>query len=68
MTYEEFLDIPDSVLKDLKVIIILKEKHNMDMTAEEKEICEHIDRFSNERKNSAELNKQRRQLEKLFEK
>jgi hypothetical protein len=68
MTYEEFLDIPESVLKDLKVIIILKEKHNMDMTAEEKEICEHIDRFADERKKSVKLNKQRRQLEKLFEK
>ncbi len=68
MTYEEFLDVPDNILKDLKVIIILKEKHNMDMTAEEKEICKHIDRFAFERKNSKELNKKRRELEKLFEK
>lgn len=68
MTYEEFLDIPVSVLKDIKTILILKDKYHMDITTEERQICEHINKFADEQKKSYELNKQRRELEKLFEK
>ena len=68
MTYEEFLNIPVSVLKDLEIIITLKVKYHMDITAQEREICEHINRFAEEQDKSAELYKQKQQLEKLFRK
>jgi prephenate dehydrogenase len=68
MTYEEFLNIPGGVLKDLQTILILKDKYHMDITTEEREICEHINRFADERRKSAELYKQRQQLEELFRK
>jgi len=68
MTYEDFLNIPVSVLKDLQTILILKDKYHMDITTEERKICEHINRFADERRKSAELWKQKEQLEKLFRK
>jgi hypothetical protein len=68
MTYEEFLNIPVSVLKDLQTILILKDKYHMDITSEERKICEHINRFADEQRKSAELWKQKEQLEKLFKK
>jgi hypothetical protein len=68
MTYEEFLDIPVSVLKDLETILILKDKYHMDITTQEREICEHINRFADEQNKSAELRKQKQELEKLFRK
>lgn len=68
MTYEEFLNIPVSVLKDLQTILILKDKYHMDITTEEREICEHINRFADEQNKSAELQKQKQELEKLFRK
>jgi hypothetical protein len=68
MTYEEFLNIPVSVLKDLETILILKDKYHMDITTEEREICEHINRFADEQNKSAELRKQKQELEKLFRK
>ena len=68
MTYEDFLNIPGGVLKDLKTILILKDKYHMDITTEEREICEHINRFADEQRKSAELWKQKQELEKLFKK
>jgi hypothetical protein len=68
MTYEDFLNIPGGVLKDLQTILILKDKYHMDITTEERKICEHINRFADERRKSAELWKQKEQLENLFRK
>ena len=68
MTYEEFLNIPCGVLKDLQTILILKDKYHMHITTQEREICEHINRFADEQNKSAELRKQKRKLEKLFRK
>lgn len=68
MTYEEFFNIPVSVLRDLETILILKDKYHMDITTEEREICEHINRFADEQNKSAELRKQKRKLEELFRK
>ena len=67
MTYDEFLDIPVGVLKDLETILLLKSKYQMDLTSEERKICEHMDRFYDEQVKSLELNKQKQQLEKLLE-
>ena len=68
MTYEDFLNIPGGVLKDLRTILILKDKYHMDITTEERKICEHINRFADEQNKSAELRKQKQQLEELFRK
>jgi len=68
MTYEEFLNIPGGVLKDLQTILILKDKYHMDITTQEIKICEHINRFSDEQDKSFVLRKQKQQLEKLFKK
>jgi hypothetical protein len=68
MTYEEFLDIPGIVLKDLETILLLKSQYQMDLTSEERKICEHMERFYNEQVKSYELHKQKLQLEKLFKK
>jgi hypothetical protein len=68
MTYEEFLDIPVSVLKDLETILLLKSQYQMDITSEERKICKHMERFYDERIKSAELYTQKQQLEKLFRK
>jgi hypothetical protein len=68
MTYEEFLNIPGGVLKDLQTILLLKRKHHMDTTTEEREICEHIIRFLDEQIKSYELRKQKQELEELFRK
>ena len=66
MTYEEFLYIPVSVLKDLETILLLKSQYQMEITSEERKICEHMERFYDEQTKSYELCKQKRQLEKLF--
>lgn len=68
MTYEDFLNIPGDVLKDLQTILLLKRKHHMDTTTEEREICEHIIRFLDEQIKSYDLNKQKQELEELFRK
>ena len=68
MTYEDFLNIPGGVLKDLQTILILKGKYHMDITTQEREICEHINRFADEQNKSAELWKQKQELEELFRK
>jgi hypothetical protein len=68
MTYEEFLNIPVGVLKDLQTILILKDKYHMDITTQEIKICEHINRFADEQDKSSALRKQKQQLEKLFKK
>jgi hypothetical protein len=66
MTYEKFLNIPVSVFKDLQTILILKDKYHIEITSEERKICEHIERFYKEEEKSSELRKQKQQLEKLF--
>jgi hypothetical protein len=68
MTYDEFLNIPVSALKDLETILILKDKYHMDITAEERELLEHISKFCEEQIKSDELWKQKKQLENLFKK
>jgi len=68
MTYEEFLNIPGGVFKDLQTILILKSKYNMDTTSEEREIWEHIKRFDEEQSKSADLRMLKRKLEELFKK
>jgi CRISPR/Cas system CSM-associated protein Csm5 (group 7 of RAMP superfamily) len=68
MTYEEFLNIPGGVLKDLQTILILKSKYNMDTTSEEREIWEHMKRFAEEQSKSADLRMLKQQLEELFKK
>ena len=67
MTYDEFLNIPVSVLKDLETILLLKSKYKMEITSEEEKICEHMEKFYSEQIKSYELGKQKRQLEKLLE-
>jgi hypothetical protein len=67
MTYDEFLDIPVSVLKDLETILLLKLQYQMDLTSEEREIRENMKRFYDERVKSVELVQQKLQLEKLLE-
>jgi hypothetical protein len=42
MTYEDFLQIPSSALKDLETILALKRKYCMDFTDEEIVICRHF--------------------------
>ena len=66
MTYDEFLNIPMNVFKDLETIFLLKSKYQMDLTSEEREMCEHMERFYGEQVKSLELYQQKRQLEKLF--
>jgi hypothetical protein len=68
MTYEEFLNIPVSVLKDLETILILKDKYHMDITKQEEELCRHISKCYNERIASLELLQKKQQLEELFRK
>jgi hypothetical protein len=68
MTYEEFLNIPVSVLKDLQTILILKDKHNMDITEKEENLCRHISKYYGEQIKSYELFKNKEKLEKLFRK
>ena len=68
MTYEEFLDIPVSVLKDLETILILKDKYHMDITKQEEELCRHISKCYGEQIKSYELFKNKEKLERLFRK
>jgi hypothetical protein len=68
MTYEEFLNIPVTVLKDLETILILKDKYHMDITKQEEELCRHIIKCYDERIESLELLQKKQQLEKLFRK
>ncbi len=68
MTYEEFLDLPFSTLKDIETIFLLKYKHNMDITEQEEDLCRHISKCYDERIASLELLRKKQQLEKLFRK
>jgi len=68
MTYDEFLDIPVSVLKDLETILLLKSQYCMEVTTEEKKLYDHMVRFYDEQTKSRELQKQKQKLEKLFKK
>jgi hypothetical protein len=68
MTYEEFLNIPGGVFKDLQTILILKSRYNMDTTSEEREIWEYMKRFADEQNKSADLRILKRKLEELFKK
>ena len=68
MTYEEFLNLPVSVLKDLETILLLKSKYHMDITKQEEELCRHISKCYDERIASLELLQKKQQLEKLFRK
>jgi len=66
MTYEEYLNIPVNTLNDLETILLLKSKHCMEITAQEKEIWEHMMRFYSEKTKSYELREEKQKLEKLF--
>lgn len=66
MTYEEFLNIPVSAIKDLETIFHLKQKWGLDFTPEEVEICKHILTYYKERVKSAKLSNKKQELEKLF--
>ena len=66
MTYDEFLNIPVSVLKDLETIILLKSQYQLETTSQELEIYEHMIKFYDEQKKSYELRGQKQKLEKLF--
>jgi hypothetical protein len=68
MTYEEFLNLPVSVLRDLEIIFILKDKYHMDITKQEEELCRHISKCYDERIASLELLQKKQQLEELFKK
>ena len=68
MTYEEFLDIPFSSLKDIETILILKDKHNMDITKQEEDLCRHISKYYGEQIKTYELFKNKENLERLFRK
>jgi hypothetical protein len=68
MTYEEFLNLPVSVLKDLETILILKDKYHMDITKQEEDLCRHISKCYDERIASLELLQKKQQLEELFRK
>ena len=67
MTYDEFLNIPVSVLRDLETILLLKSQYQLETTSQELEIYEHLIKFHDEQRKSYELRKQKRQLEKLLE-
>ena len=66
MTYDEFLNIPVSVLKDLETILFLKSQYQLETTSQELEVYEHIIKFYDEQKKSYELRGQKQKLEKLF--
>jgi hypothetical protein len=66
MTYDEFLNIPVSVLRDLETILLLKSQYQLETTSQEREIYEHLIKFHDEQRKSYELRKQKRQLEKLL--
>ena len=66
MTYDEFLNIPVSVLKDLETILLLKSQYQLETTSQELEIYEHMIKFYDEQKKSYELREQKQKLEKLF--
>lgn len=68
MTYEEFLNLPVAVLKDLETILILKDKYHMDITEQEEELCKHITKCYDERLASLELSQNKEKLERLFRK
>jgi len=68
MTYEEFLNNPGGVLRDWETILLLKQKHFMDITTQEIEIWNHMERFAQEQDKSADLRMQKRKLEELFRK
>jgi hypothetical protein len=68
MTYEEFLNLPVSVLKDLETILLLKCNYHMDITKQEEDLCRHMDKCYDERIASLQLSQKKRQLEELFRK
>ena len=55
MTYEEFLNIPVSAIKDLETIFCLKLKWELDFTPEEVELFKHILTYYKEQVKSAEF-------------
>jgi hypothetical protein len=63
MTYEEFLDLPTSVVDDLCKLIIIKKKYNFVFTDEEKELGQHMLTYCEEIK----VNELRYMLEKCWE-
>jgi hypothetical protein len=67
MTYEEFLNLPVAVLKDLETILILKGKYHMDITKQEEELFKHITKCYDERIASLELSQNKEKLERLLE-
>ena len=62
MTYDEFLNIPVSVLKDLETILFLKSQYQLETTSQELEIYEHLIKFHDEQRKSYELRVQKQQL------
>jgi hypothetical protein len=58
MTYEDFLQIPPSALKDLEIILTLKRKYCMDFTDEEIVIQKHFADWG--------LNSTKNQLERIL--
>jgi hypothetical protein len=68
MTYDEFLNIPGSVLKDLETILLLKSQYSMEITIQEGQIWEHMIKFYDAERQSYELQKQKQKLEKLLKK
>ena len=58
MTYEDFLQIPASALRDLETILTLKKKYCMDFTDEEIIIMKHFSSWG--------LNSTKSQLERIL--
>jgi hypothetical protein len=63
MTYEEFLDLPTSVVDDLCKLVSIKNKYDLDFTDEEKELGQHLLTYWEEMK----TNESRYKLEKCWE-
>lgn len=63
MTYEEFLDQPASFLDDMAKLVIIKNKHRLQFTEEEKEINNHMLTYWEEMK----INELRYKFEKCWE-
>ena len=55
-------------LKDIETILLLKDKHNLDITKQEQDLCRHISKYYGEQIKSYELFKNKEKLEKLFRK
>lgn len=63
MTYEEFLDQPASFLDDMAKLVIIKNKHRLQFTEEEKEINNHMLTYWEE----IRINELRHNFEKCWE-